>query len=172
MNNSKIIAFLMLCITVAVCCAADLKTYKAKYEAALDGIIAENGVQVEKLKTQYANMLKKLEASAKSKGDFDNLMALKKEREQFESTSTPSQSSGASELPMLKSLKANCRKSQQALAKNKSQRILKLYIQYDKALKGLLRQLTMQDKLTRPLTSSTKSSGSLKATRSFRQSRL
>ena len=68
MNNSKIIAFLMLCITVAVCCAADLKTYKA--------------------------------------------------------------------------------------------------------LKGLLRQLTMQDKLTRPLTSSTKSSGSLKATRSFRQSRL
>lgn len=120
----------------------DLTPLKTSYEAQVDKINRASEAAAVALQGQYTKSLTTLEKTFQEQGQLDPLLAVKKERERFAADSTVSEALEATGVADLDTLRANYRKSADAVPVKKAQDIVTLTEQYKKSLTGLQEKLT------------------------------
>ena len=125
--------------------AADLESYRKKYNAVLEEIVLQHGASVIECNEQYAKSLGALLVQVKKQGDLDRTKAVMAEEERFKREKGVPAEPDAD--PDIKMRQAAYTKREAELELDKATRIVKVALQYDKILLGLQKELTASDRL-------------------------
>jgi len=127
--------------------AADLAAARNGFEKGLADIERASRQAMQGWPVEYLQALDRLAANVQKTGDFDGLMAVRKEAARFRKTRELSEALLATTPVALARLQETCLERRRKLDETRSRRVLELVKRYTKHLLALRTELTRQNKL-------------------------